>query len=69
MSNENKGTITYDRPLLTTEELAAQLSLRPQSIRKRYCQTGGYYQLRPLKLPNGRLMWPADHIERLTEAA
>ncbi|MFM0192134.1 DNA-binding protein [Paraburkholderia strydomiana] len=54
--------------LLSTEELAAQLSLQPQSIRKRYCQTGAYYSLRPMKLPNGRLMWPADSIERLVEA-
>ncbi|MDP9645464.1 DNA-binding protein [Paraburkholderia caledonica] len=60
--------IITDRPLLSTEDLAAQLSLRPQSIRKRYCQTGAYFGLRPAKLPNGRLMWPADSIERLVEA-
>ncbi len=52
------------RPL-TTEELAELLSIRPQSIRKRYCQTGAYFTLRPVKLPNGRLMWPADAIEKL----
>ncbi|WP_371142184.1 DNA-binding protein [Burkholderia cepacia] len=53
-----------NRPL-TTEELAALLSIRPQSIRKRYCQTGAYFTLLPVKLPNGRLMWPADAIEKL----
>ncbi|PAJ87270.1 DNA-binding protein [Burkholderia ubonensis] len=53
-----------NRPL-TTEELASLLSIRPQSIRKRYCQTGAYFTLRPVKLPNGRLMWPADAIEKL----
>ncbi|QDW50031.1 DNA-binding protein [Burkholderia sp. KBS0801] len=53
-----------NRPL-TTEELAALLSIRPQSIRKRYCQTGAYFTVRPVKLPNGRLMWPADAIEKL----
>ncbi|WP_244814775.1 DNA-binding protein [Caballeronia sp. Lep1P3] len=54
---------------LSTEELAACLSLRPQSIRKRYCQTGAYFCLRPVKLPNGRLMWPADAVEQLTRVA
>ncbi|MFM0158029.1 DNA-binding protein [Paraburkholderia sediminicola] len=55
-------------PGLSTEELAAQLTLRPQSIRKRYCKTGAYYCLRPVKLPNRRLMWPADAIEQLAGA-
>ena len=50
---------------MNTEQLAANLQLKPQSIRKRYCETGSYYCLRPTKLPNGRLLWPADSIERL----
>lgn len=52
------------RPL-TTEELADLLSIRPQSIRKRYCQTGAYFSLRPVKMPNGRLAWPSDSLEQL----
>jgi|TARA_R100000501_G_scaffold17400_1_gene32367 hypothetical protein len=52
---------------LTTEELAAPLGMKPQSIRVRLCQTGSYFGLRPQKLPNGRLMWPADSLERLLE--
>ncbi|HEX7913896.1 MAG TPA: DNA-binding protein [Paraburkholderia sp.] len=58
-----------NRPRLSTEELAVLLALRPQSIRKRYCQTGAYFCLRPVKLPNGRLMWPADSLEQLMEEA
>ncbi|WP_321801479.1 MULTISPECIES: DNA-binding protein [unclassified Burkholderia] len=58
---------TQARRPMTTEELAELLSLRPQSIRKRYCQTGAYFTLRPVKLPNGRLMWPADALEKLAE--
>lgn len=50
----------------TTEQLAAGIGLKPQSIRKRFCETGAYYCLRPVKLPNGRLMWPADSIEQLS---
>lgn len=50
----------------TTEQLAAGIGLKPQSIRKRFCETGAYYCLRPVKLPNGRLLWPADSIEQLS---
>ncbi|WP_240745904.1 helix-turn-helix transcriptional regulator [Cupriavidus oxalaticus] len=51
--------------LLTTEELATALGMSAQSIRKRYSQTGSYFQLRPVKLPNRRLLWPADAVEQL----
>jgi hypothetical protein len=51
---------------MSTEELAAWLKILPQSIRKRFCETGSYYGLRPTKLPNRRLMWPADSKERLS---
>jgi hypothetical protein len=68
MTTTQLTAIAKNRPLLSTEELATQLTLRPQSIRKRYCETGAYYCLRPVKLPNGRLMWPADAIEQLAGA-
>lgn len=52
--------------MMNTEQLAAALHLKSQSIRKRFCQTGAYYNVRPTKLPNGRLMWPSDSVARLT---
>lgn len=52
---------------LTTLQLANALSLREQSIRKRYSQTGSYFDLRPLKLPNGRLRWPMDSVQKLVQ--
>lgn len=51
--------------LLTTEQLADLLTMHPQSIRKRFSQTGSYFGLRPLKLPNGKLRWPSDSVEQL----
>jgi hypothetical protein len=68
MTTENLAAILNNRPLISTEEFAAQLTLRPQSIRKRYCQTGAYFCVRPVKLPNGRLMWPADALQQLQGA-
>ena len=67
MATENLTPIRAQRPI-TTDELASLLSIRPQSIRKRFCQTGGYFNVRPIKLPNGRLMWPADALAQLSEA-
>lgn len=64
-----QSSVVHARRPITTDELAALLSIRPQSIRKRYCQTGAYFSLRPVKLPNGRLMWPADALEQLSEHA
>lgn len=50
---------------LTTEALADRLGIKPQSIRAAVCRTQSYFGLRPIKMPNGRLLWPADAVERL----
>jgi hypothetical protein len=62
------GTYAGNKRNLTTDELAAQLGLNPQSIRRRYSQTGSYFQLRPIKLPNRRLLWPANALEQLSRS-
>lgn len=54
-------------PALTTNELAAELKVKPQTIRKRLSSTGTYYGLRPFWLKNGRLRWPADAVGRLIQ--
>ncbi|SDF83005.1 hypothetical protein SAMN05216466_101209 [Paraburkholderia phenazinium] len=48
---------------LTTEAFADTMGLHAQSVRKRYSQTGSYFGLRPVKLPNRRLMWDAEAVE------
>lgn len=50
---------------LTTEQFAKNLGIKPESVRSRVCRTGEYFGLRPEKLVNGRLLWPADGAERL----
>jgi hypothetical protein len=57
------------RHFLTTDELAERLSVRARSIHKRYSQTGAYFSVRPVKLPNGRLWWPIDSVEQLAGVA
>lgn len=59
-----------DAPLaarkLSTDEFAAALRLRPQTIRAGLCNNGHVMGLRPVKLPNGRLLWDAAEVEALT---
>jgi hypothetical protein len=62
------AALAAHRSLLSTEKLAALLDLRAQSIRKRYCETGAYFCIRPVKMPNGRLMWPEDSVDQLAGA-
>ena len=52
---------------LTTDQFAQALELRAQSIRKRFCQTGSYFGVRPSKLPNGRLRWPTTAVLNLVK--
>lgn len=54
------------RRKLSTEELAAVLRNRPQTIRRGLCIDGHYLGLRPTKLANGRLLWDAAEVEALT---
>lgn len=50
---------------ITTEQLAKRFLVKEPSIRSALCRHGHYHGLRPFKLPNGRLAWPADAVERL----
>lgn len=65
MSLENQREMR----LLTTEQLANALQMNPQSLRKRLSQTGTYFGVRPIKLPNGKLRWPSDSLARLIAPA
>lgn len=51
---------------ITTMALAQRLGLQPQSLRAAVCQKGSYFGIVPNRLPNGRLLWPADSYEQLT---
>ncbi|CAG9228485.1 DNA-binding protein [Burkholderia vietnamiensis] len=65
MNLQHVPAMSAARPFLTTEELASMMAVRPQSIRKRYMQTGSYHGVRPVKLPNRFLAWPSNALEQL----
>ena len=48
-----------------TEEAAAVLKVKPQTLRAAVCRDGAYFGLRPSKLANRFLAWPADEVEAL----
>jgi len=50
---------------LTTNQLARLALTTAGTIRVRLCQTGSFFGVKPLKLPSGRLLWPADSLARL----
>jgi hypothetical protein len=50
---------------LSTEEAAALLKIKPQSMRAALCRDSHYLGVRPIKSANRFLLWPADQIERL----
>lgn len=49
----------------TTKELASLLRVEPQTIIRSLCINGNYLGLRPVKLPNNRLLWPCAEAHNL----
>jgi hypothetical protein len=47
---------------VATEHYAKRKLVKPQTVRKRYSQTGSYFGDRPVKLSSGRLLWPDDNV-------
>lgn len=51
--------------IFSTEDLAQVFDVEPASIRSALSRRGHYMGLRPVKLPNRRLAWPANDVVRL----
>jgi len=50
---------------INTKEFAALVRVDPQTIRRALCVNGHYLGLKPLKLPNKRLLWPGNQAREL----
>ena len=48
-----------------TAHFAALLGITPQTARKNYCLDGKCYGIRPIKLPNRRLLWSVSETAAL----
>ncbi|GAB6905631.1 conserved hypothetical protein [Desulfosarcina cetonica] len=51
--------------MITTKQLADLFSVKGSSIRHSLCVRGHYLGIKPVKLPNGRLMWPKTEANKL----
>ena len=58
------AAIAAQNDYLRTEELANILRRASQTIRKAYCLTGHYLNIRPVKLGN-RLLWPGKEVAQV----
>jgi hypothetical protein len=56
-----------DRPprAYSTEVAAAAFGVKAHTLRVSCSQHGHYLGVRPVKLPNRRLLWPADQVDAL----
>lgn len=52
---------------LSTEEAAALLKVKPQTLRAALCRDGAYMGARPFKSANRFLLWNAIEIESLAQ--
>lgn len=59
-----KDQITTPRTF-ATDEAARYFHVQGQSLRAAVCRNGHYMGIRPLKLPNRLLAWPADEVMRV----
>lgn len=53
----------------TTNAFANEVSVKPETIRRCLCVDGHYLGVRPaVKLPNGRLLWPAAEVRAVVRS-
>jgi hypothetical protein len=52
---------------VTTGEFARLIGVKGQTVRRGLCVDGHYLNVKPIKLPNRRLLWPVSEITRLLE--
>lgn len=53
----------------STEVFADHLQVKPQTVRVNLCRNGHYLGIRPVKLANRLLLWPADAVTALLSGA
>ena len=49
----------------TTKEFASMVHVEPQTVIRALCLRGNYLGIKPIKLPNSRLLWPRSELKKL----
>lgn len=47
---------------------AESIGVKPTTVHRNLCVNGHYLGVKPIKLPNGRLLWPEDAIDQIIES-
>lgn len=58
-----------NKKFIPTEKLAARYGVRSDTVRRNLCVKGHFLGMTPLKLPNGRLLWPDTTPDQLATLA
>lgn len=66
---EDAPEATPVQRVYTTDEAAKVLRQKPATLRASLCRRGHWLGIRPIKLPNNQLRWPADKVDRLITPA
>jgi len=54
-----------DNLLISTKEVADLVRVESGTVRRAYCVDGHYLGLKPIKLPNKRLLWDKNEVNKL----
>ncbi|MGW8157401.1 MAG: monooxygenase [Desulfoprunum sp.] len=54
---------------ISTNDIAARFGVKGDTVRRNLCTQGHFLGLKPLKLPNGRLLWPAVSPDQIAAEA
>jgi hypothetical protein len=52
-----------------TADFAALMGITPQTARKNFCVDGACYGIKPIKMPNRRLLWPVSETAALLQSS
>lgn len=59
------ATIQTAQRKYSTDYTSKKFLVKPHTLHAALCRNGHYFGIRPVKLPNGLLAWPADEVDRI----
>ena len=62
MGTNKSAKMVEVQSVISTDKFASLNLVRPQTVRKRLSKSGSYFGISPLKLANGRLLWPNKSV-------
>ena len=68
MSDDGKTRPSSQRTRnrIATDQIASRFGVKGDTVRRNLCVKGHFLGLRPMKMPNGRLLWEDVYPEDLT---